>query len=478
MSRTTKHENESKKPVSANPTGKVRRVTKIDKKSISDTHKSPLSTTQIRPNTASSTQGGKQALKASKTFIGSSKQTSKPSNTPKHQRLLDPVKRPYSSYLNPLKSTPELDNLYATKTLTILSTLFPKSCNCPKPNLLFFKVKNRPTVARCSNCHKQVSITSGTPLEDFKLPLSYFSYILEDQILQYPKVVTSREISKKLNIPYKSAYYLKRRLQILFSLLNEKLQKQMFQELTEHNEKNPIKLAKSGDLREVIKDEPVAVADSVVLYSSSLRANKHRSRRYKTGTSSIYLSNSLGGEQKGVLVHTVGINHGMTFYKSIPLNNQNYLGKDLDEKIPKNTILFTDEGYTFIWDRKNHRMVNHSKRSGDHRYNMSRERWVTKEGVSSNGAEARNNLLKQSFRSYSYISPKWSQLYLDEISFLGNVRFAEGLKGLLLGEGRDRGLVRESDTNCGRRDLNPHASRRQNLNLVRLPISPRPQCFV
>ena len=28
---------------------------------------------------------------------------------------------------------------------------------------------------------------------------------------------------------------------------------------------------------------------------------------------------------------------------------------------------------------------------------------------------------------------------------------------------------------CGWRDLNPHAFRRQNLNLVRLPISPHPQ---
>jgi hypothetical protein len=156
----------------------------------------------------------------------------------------------------------------------------------------------------------------------------------------------------------------------------------MYQELSEYNEKNPIKLPKNGDLREVLQNEPVAVADSVVLYSSSLRANKHRSRRYKTGTSSIYLSNNLGGEQKGVLVHTIGINHGMTFYKSIPLNNQNYLGKDLESKIPKNTILFTDEGYSFIWDRMNHRMVNHSKKSGDARYNLSRERWITKEGVS------------------------------------------------------------------------------------------------
>lgn len=62
---------------------------------------------------------------------------------------------------------------------------------------------------------------------------------------------------------------------------------------------------------------------------------------------------------------------------------------------------------------------------------MSRERWVSKDGVSSNGAEARNNILKQSFRSYGYIYPKWSQLALNELSFLGNVRFVPELKDLL-----------------------------------------------
>ncbi|WP_246837021.1 hypothetical protein [Leptospira meyeri] len=72
------------------------------------------------------------------------------------------------------------------------------------------------------------------------------------------------------------------------------------------------------------------------------------------------------------MVHTIGINHGMTFSKSIPLNNQKYLGKDLDEKIPRYVPLFTDEGYTFIFDRPNHRMVNHSKKSKDARYNISR----------------------------------------------------------------------------------------------------------
>ncbi|PJZ86683.1 hypothetical protein CH368_20785, partial [Leptospira levettii] len=293
-----------------------------------------------------------------------------------------------------------LDTFFLLKSLTLLNTIYPKSCSCSKPNLVYLKVKNRPTVAKCSNCHKQVSITANTPFQGYKSNLAYISFIIWDMINQYPKVMTSKEISRKLNLSYKTSYYLKKRIQVIFSQLNETLKKELYKEL-----ENPVDTDK----------KPIAVADSVVLYSSSLRANKHRSRRYKGGSASIYLSNSIGGEQKGTLVHTVGINGGMTFYKSIPLNNSHYLEKDLEEKIPKNVTLYTDEGYTFIWDRPNHKMVNHSLKSKDPRYNMSRERWCTKEGVSSNGAEARNNILKQSFRSYGYVSPKWSQLYLNEI---------------------------------------------------------------
>ena len=206
------------------------------------------------------------------------------------------------------------------------------------------------------------------------------------------------------------------------------------------------------------------------------------------------------------MVHTIGIKGSYTFFRSIPLTKQEYLLDDLDTVIPRSIPLFTDEGYKFIWDRKNHRMVNHSKRSNDPRYNMSRERWVTKEGVSSNIAEGRNNILKQAFRSYYYVSPKWSQVYLDELSFLGNLRFEKDLarlfftgsytgkvietKGYTKTAYSDRKKVKVetfsssdfkmeqivgmSDEKCGRRDLNPHAFRRQNLNLVRLPISPRP----
>ncbi|TGN19100.1 hypothetical protein EHS15_10545, partial [Leptospira idonii] len=335
---------------------------------------------------------------------------------------------------NALKIIPEANHYYSILSAKILITLFERKCTCNSTDLRFLHRKSRPSIAKCKECNRELSVTAKTPFDNFKLPLSYFSFILHDMILQYPKVVTSTEISKKLNLSYKSAYYLKRRIQIILSLLNDTLRDQLYKELETFAQDHPIHLPKgNSDLRPILKGVPVAVADSVVLYSSSLRANKHRSRRYKTGSSSIYLSNSLGGEQKGILCHTVGINHGMTFYKSIPLNNQNYLGNDLNSKIPKSIPLFTDEGYTFIWDRPNHRMVNHSKKSKDPRYNLSRERWITKQGVTSNGAEARNNILKQSFRSYHYVSPKWSQLYLDEISFLGNVRYAEGLQKLIFG---------------------------------------------
>ncbi|MCG9875390.1 MAG: hypothetical protein MH321_11465 [Leptospiraceae bacterium] len=284
--------------------------------------------------------------------------------------------RPYKNLpTHPLENE-TVEKHYALLTLSILKSLFNKDCDCEKPSLLFFKVRSRPTVARCCSCHKQVSITANTPLHKFQLPLGYFSYILHDAILQYPKVITSSEISRKLNLPYKTAYFLKRRLQVVTSMLNSKLRENLKLELTQYVEANPIDLPKGEDLRPLLEDYPVASADAVVLYSSSVKANKYRSRRFRTGSSSIYRSNNLGGEQVGTLVHTIGVKGSYTFYKSIPLTKQEYLLDDLDSVIPRSIPLFTDEGYKFIWDRKNHRMVNHSKRSKDPRYNMSRGKYL------------------------------------------------------------------------------------------------------
>jgi hypothetical protein len=279
-----------------------------------------------------------------------------------------------SNNLKPYRDLPthpleneSIDKHYATLTLSIIKSLYKKDCGCDAPNLMFFKVKSRPTVARCKSCQKQVSITSNTPLHKFLLPLSYFSYILHDAILQYPKVMTSAEISRKLNLPFKTAYLLKRRIQIVASQLSSKMRESVKAQLSEYVEANPIELPKGEDLRPLLENYPVASSDAVVLYSSSVKANKYRSRRFRTGSSSIYRSNNLGGDQVGTMVHTIGIKGSYTFYKSIPLTKQEYLYDDLATVVPREVPLFTDEGYKFIWDRKNHRMVNHSKRSKDPR---------------------------------------------------------------------------------------------------------------
>jgi hypothetical protein len=117
---------------------------------------------------------------------------------------------------------------FSKKSVTVRSLTFSS-----------LRLSSRPTVARCSSCHKQVSITSNTPLHKFQLPLGYFSYILHDAILQYPKVITSTEISRKLNLPYKTAYFLKRRLQVVTSMLNTKLRENLKLELTQYAEETP-----------------------------------------------------------------------------------------------------------------------------------------------------------------------------------------------------------------------------------------------
>lgn len=66
-------------------------------------------------------------------------------------------------------------------------------------------------------------------------------------------------------------------------------------------------------------------------------------------------------------------------------------------------------------------MVNHSKKSRDKRYRYSRDRWC-QNGVHNQKSEAFNNSIKTAFRSYTYIRPKFSKLYLNEWAFFRNLR--------------------------------------------------------
>jgi hypothetical protein len=70
----------------------------------------------------------------------------------------------------------------------------------------------------------------------------------------------------------------------------------------------------------------------------------------------------------------------------------------------------------------NHRMVNHSARSNDKRFRYARNRW-SKNGIHCNVAEGNQGKLKKAFAAYTWINPKYSQLYLNEYTFFCNAKY-------------------------------------------------------
>jgi hypothetical protein len=135
------------------------------------------------------------------------------------------------------------------------------------------------------------------------------------------------------------------------------------------------------------------------------------------------MSEKLGGRQIGTLAQVMGTQSGWVVAHSVPDQKAGTLGPLIRQWLPHNTAVFSDEMYTWLYRiYPNHRMVNHSLKSGDARYKFSRERWARK-GVSSQIAEGLNGSLKTAFRNYGYVRPQYSQMYLSEWCFWKNVKF-------------------------------------------------------
>ena len=350
---------------------------------------------------------------------------------------------------------------YTNLTDQLLDQFYPKFCCKEKLTALDGK---RTTVLRCPHCHKQQTRLSGTPLHQFKLPRWMFSYLLKESQLQYPKVITTVEISKRVGVSKPTARMLKRRLQLFASETLPRMQRKFYQDnkLAFHDFRFP--KDKNTDLTEIVKDKQIPQADTVVLYSCGNLANKGRKRFKRKGqTSSIYMSESLGGEQRGTLVQTLGVKRGPVFYESIPDSKAQTVNPLIYKYIPVHNPIFTDMGYSLT--SMNHRTINHSLKSSDKRNKWSRERW-SKNGIHNNVAEGKNGILKRSFGSYVWINPKHSRLYLNEYSFLANLKYYS-LEDLLPPESQPVGSVKEYqlDDNWQLRGMLPLVLPKQDSNL-------------
>ncbi len=252
-----------------------------------------------------------------------------------------------------------------------------------------------------------------------------FGWCLSESIERYPKVLTASEIQRRLGVAKNTSTLLKRRLQLFASEQLPKLKKLMHEELQKDLNELNFPREDDKDLTEIIKEKRIPQVDTCAIYSASQRANKGRKRHKHCGlTASIYMSDNLGGEQKGILTQVLSWKKGPVIYDSIPDNTAHTLRPLLDKYIPKNVPVFTDEGYKFYYRiNKNHRMINHSLKSKDKRYRFARDRW-SKNGINTQVAEGHNSLLKRNFvAGYHYIKPKYSQLYLNEYAFWRNVKY-------------------------------------------------------
>lgn len=277
-------------------------------------------------------------------------------------------------------------------------------------------------------------------------------YAIEESYHRHPQVITASELSRRLQINYRTALLLKRRIQLLASEQLHNVYPLIREELQEAFPRSYALPGAGNDVRQQTADSPVVHADTMVLFSASQRANKGRKRHRNRGlTSSIYLSERLGGHQIGTLCHVMGTRKGWVLIDSVPDLRANTVGPIIRDRLPRNTAIFTDEAYTWLYRiYPNHRMVNHSKKSDDPRFKYARDRWC-QNGVHNQISEGLNGSLKKAMRTYGYFRPRYSTLYLNEWAFFKNLRYF-GLDKLaekktiaaensVVGSGRAGGLI-------------------------------------
>ncbi|EMM87439.1 hypothetical protein LEP1GSC039_0944 [Leptospira santarosai str. 2000027870] len=96
-----------------------------------------------------------------------------------------------------------------------------------------------------------------------------FGYIFYEALIQYPKVLTSTEIARRLKISYKVAALLKRRFQLLCSDLLPIYKDITFRVLEEQFRDFSLDPISDDSLTRRMAQKPYVWADSAVLYSAS-----------------------------------------------------------------------------------------------------------------------------------------------------------------------------------------------------------------
>lgn len=348
---------------------------------------------------------------------------------PGHSGEANPLRPPLPDPVAKLRFTSGFPGIqtghYTQLTLRLLARAYPRICpDCNVP--MTVPVARRETVGRCPECHRQASLTAGTPLHHFKLPLWVFGYLLSEAVTMFPQLMSAAQIRRRLGVSKSTSLLLKRRLQLFLTDLMPVIKDRMSAELAD--EWKSLVLPAKGEFSEAVASKPVVHMDTLAMFSATQRANGGRARHRHSGqTASIYLTEKVAEErgkfQIGTLVHTIALKGGPVVLDSVSGVAQKNV-QPLLSFLPAQTPTFTDDGYPWLTRyNRNHRAVNHSARAKDKKRNVwARNRW-SRDGVHNQVAEGTQRIVKASFlAAYGYFNPRYSQLYLNEYSALKGVR--------------------------------------------------------
>lgn len=244
-----------------------------------------------------------------------------------------------------------------------------KGLVCPKceDDREFTRVNNRKSY-QCPNCGFQIYPTAGTPFEKTRIPLTHWFYVIFLQTTTR-NGVAAKELERQLNICYTTALR-----------MNHQIKKLMGKK-------------KSTKLNGLVQIDEVYIGQSLVNMSYKKRAKFREDDLTKF-------------DNKTAIMGFISDNNEVKF--EVMTDNKTFKER-VKDNVSTEAIIVTDghTGYEGLdLHYKGHEVVNHAKgeyKRGIYHVNNVESAW----------SQVRRTI----YGTHVHVSPKYLQLYMDEISF-------------------------------------------------------------
>lgn len=235
-------------------------------------------------------------------------------------------------------------------------------------------------------CLSRFSVTTGTFLEDTKIPLSKW-FIAMYLCFSHKKGVSSHQLARDLGITQKSAWFILHRIR---SFVSEKAPEMLLQNMVEGDE----------------------------CYIGGKEKNRHANKKKLTDDRTVAEKRQSDEERpsyedKATVLGLVERKTGRAVAKYVTNANSENIHPFVKENVKEGTTLYTDEhyAYTSLGGTYNHETVKHLVKE------------YVRGDVSTNCIENFWSVLKrQIYGTHHQVSRKHIQKYLDEVSFKYSTR--------------------------------------------------------